>query len=61
MATDDTQYVLRMRRHRRDWRFAWVPLEETAAMIITGAGSVIGIQHAVLLRAAVQLPARAAG
>jgi 8-oxo-dGTP pyrophosphatase MutT (NUDIX family) len=40
----------------------WVPLDEAAAMITTGdiagAGSVIGVQHALLLRAGVRLPAR---
>ncbi len=40
----------------------WVPLDEAAAMIadgrITGAGSVIGVQHALMLRAGVRPPGR---
>jgi hypothetical protein len=40
----------------------WVPLDEAAAMIAAGdlaeAASVIGVQHALMLRAGVQLPAR---
>jgi 8-oxo-dGTP pyrophosphatase MutT (NUDIX family) len=40
----------------------WVPLDEAAAMITTGdlagAASVIGVQHALMLRAGVPLPAR---
>jgi len=40
----------------------WVPLDEAAAMIasgeLAGAGSVIGIQHALMLRAGAALPAR---
>jgi 8-oxo-dGTP pyrophosphatase MutT (NUDIX family) len=40
----------------------WVPLDEAGAMITTGdlagAGSVIGVQHALMLRAGVQLPGR---
>lgn len=41
---------------------AWVPLDEAAAMIIRGeiqgAATVIAVQHALMLRAAGQLPAR---
>ena len=40
----------------------WVPLEEAAAMIasgdLVGAGSVIGVQYALMLRAGVPLPGR---
>ena len=40
----------------------WVPLDEAAAMItsgeLVGAGSVIGVQYALMLRAGVQLPGR---
>jgi 8-oxo-dGTP pyrophosphatase MutT (NUDIX family) len=40
----------------------WVPLDEAAAMIgrgeIVGAGTVIGVQHALMLRAGVALPGR---
>jgi 8-oxo-dGTP pyrophosphatase MutT (NUDIX family) len=40
----------------------WVPLDEAAAMItsgdLAGAASIIGVQHALMRRAGVQLPAR---
>jgi len=41
---------------------AWLPLEEAAAMIasgeIVGAATIIGLQHALMLRAGVRLPGR---
>jgi 8-oxo-dGDP phosphatase len=40
----------------------WVPLDEAAAMItsgdLAGAASIIGVQHALMQRAGVQLPGR---
>jgi 8-oxo-dGDP phosphatase len=40
----------------------WVPLDEAAAMItrgeIAGAATVIGVQHALMLRAGARLPGR---
>lgn len=40
----------------------WVPIDDAAAMIVTGeiagAATIIGVQHALMLRAGARLPAR---